>query len=436
MLLAIPALHSLPGASKSLFLDFDGDFQPVWNRTDSGQTYLEVTARPPNLSEADIRKVWETVAEDFAPFKVDVTTVEPASFANNVGLRVVIAGEMSAHLVTGPASTVVTFGDRFITDDNGATLLDTSGYASINSFTNDQPNVVYVFAGYLQTWSNFSSEGHSRSLAALIANTASHEAGHSFGLPHHSGVDASGQPSDYHVGSSITTPIMGNNTAGDRTLWSSYTAGSTTYDSLAHLRSLLGARTDDHPSGSWFARALTFGPTRSTASVATVRGVIEQASDSDWFKFSTTGSGFQFSVRTVERANLDVRFELYKTTQTADGPVATRIAAVDPPILAGSPFSGLGASYSTNLAAGDYLVAIKSHGGYGVLGNYTLTVSRNSSIAVGGVIDGGAIAARTSSTGAAAASSATATQSSGGNGKNQTDARRLAAIDALFRDWS
>ena len=50
-----------------------------------------------NLSDADIRKVWETVAEDYAPFNVNVTTVEPPSFADGVAVRVVIAGNTSAN---------------------------------------------------------------------------------------------------------------------------------------------------------------------------------------------------------------------------------------------------------------------------------------------------------------------------------------------------
>ncbi len=432
---SIPALSSLPGAAKSIFLDFDGDFQAVWNRTDSGQTYRNVNAQASNLSEADIRKVWETVAEDFAPFNVNVTTVQPASFADNVALRVVIAGDMTAQLVTGPNSTVALSGDRFITNDSGRTLLDTSGYAAIDSFTNSEPNVVYVFGKYMSTWGTTSPEGHARSLAALVANTASHEAGHAFGLVHHEGVNASGNASNYHVGSSVTTPIMGDNTAGDRTLWSVYTEGSTTYDSIQRLTSTLGARPDDHPSGTWFARPLSFTSTSKFSSQSTIAGIIEKTSDQDWFRFSTSGASVSINLKTVEFANLDARLEVYKVVPTWFGSSTSLIASVDGPILFGAPFSGLGASYNASLAAGDYMVAIKSHGGYGDLGNYTLTVGQNTLYAGGSVIGVKQLStASTTSTSSTTSSTTLATSSmSGGQGQGMTsDPQRISAVDAVF----
>jgi hypothetical protein len=60
----------------------------------------------------------------------------------------------------------------------------------------------------------------------MIATTASHEAGHAYGLEHHG---------DYDVGTNITTPIMGANAQGDRTLWSTYTSGNVTFDTKALL---------------------------------------------------------------------------------------------------------------------------------------------------------------------------------------------------------
>lgn len=434
----VPALSSLPGAAKTIFLDFDGDFQPVWHRTDSGQTYEDVNARPSNLSAADIRKVWETVAEDYAPFNVNVTTVQPASFANNVAVRVVIAGEMSASLVTGPQSTVTLFGDRFITNDNGATLLDTSGYSAIGSFTNGEPNVVYVFGKYLSTWGTTSPEGHPRSLAALVANTTSHEAGHSFGLAHHTGVDASGAASDYHVGGPLTTPIMGDNTAGDRTLWSAYNSYGSSYDAIGRLTTVLGGRTDDHPSGTWFAEPLAFSSMGLFTTRSIVSGVIEKTSDQDWFKFSTGGAAVSFDLKTVEFANLDAKLEVYKMVPTPFGRAASLIAAVDGPTLFGAPFSGLGASYSANLGAGDYMVAVKSHGGYSDLGNYTLTVSQNTlRVVTGGVGTYGGVAAAqaytapTSVTGVGAGSNKFA----GGLGQGEYVGERSLAVDAVYSAW-
>src|SRR5688500_10264829 len=172
LMAGIPALSSLPGAARSIYLDFNGHFQATWNRTDSGQQYTNVSAGAFNIdntagiSDAEalaIRKIWETVADDYAPFNVNVTTVVPASFANGVAVRVVMAGDCSATLRTGPNSTINVSGDRFIANNSGQ-LVDTSGYAAINSFTNAEPNVVYVFAKYMSTWGNIDSEGHFRDL--------------------------------------------------------------------------------------------------------------------------------------------------------------------------------------------------------------------------------------------------------------------------------
>ena len=341
--------------------------------------------------------------------------------------------------MTGPNKTVTVSGDRFITDDNGATLTDTSGYSAIGSFTNSEPNVVYVFGKYVSTWGTTSPEGHPRTLAQLVADTASHEAGHSFNLAHHTGVDASGNASDYHVGGPVTTPIMGDNTAGDRTLWSAYTSYGTSYDAIARLTTVLGARADDHASGTWFAEPLTFSGTANFFTTkATVSGVIEKTSDQDWFKFSTTGAGVNINLSTVQFANLDAKLDVYKMVWTPFGNAASLIASIDGPTLFGAPFSGLGASYSANLAAGDYMVAVKSHGGYDDLGNYTLTVTQNTlQVVVGGVNANATYAAVQTPTAPATVNGArlTSDKFAGGLGQGGAENKRSAAIDAIYSSW-
>ncbi len=379
----IPQLSSLPGASQTIFLDFDGDTQPVWHRTDSGQTYTNVVAGEFNIDgtpgissteEAAIRAIWETVADDYSPFNVNVTTVAPTSFADRVGLRVVMSGDTSATLKTSGGATFNT-GIRpvFISNDQGA-MVDTSGYAALNSYTNSEPNVVYVFAKYMSTWNTIDSEGRFRDLRAIIANTASHEAGHAFGLEHHG---------NYDVGTSITTPIMGSNTQGDRTIWSSYTVDSIPVDSIARLTSLLGARPDDYANGiGIFSSAGEFPLNYSVISgwKGTVKGVIGTTLDVDLFRLTTTTTNtYQFTVTVPQFGNLDSQLVLYSIRPGTFGfDTLSQVSLVDPAIST-SPFSGLGASLSATLPAGKWAVGVRSHGGYGDLGNYTLTVSIPSS---------------------------------------------------------
>jgi len=77
-------LHSKPGSSRILFLDFDGHVitGTAWNQNNNGG--LDIVAPPfdtdgnPGTFSDDerrrIQEVWSRVAEDYAPFDVDVTT--------------------------------------------------------------------------------------------------------------------------------------------------------------------------------------------------------------------------------------------------------------------------------------------------------------------------------------------------------------------------
>ncbi|MCU0880899.1 MAG: hypothetical protein MUF06_24275, partial [Pirellulaceae bacterium] len=353
MMAGIPALSSLPGAAQTIYLDFNGDFQSVWNRTDSGQTYRNVNVGEFNIDNqagisdaeaAAIRKIWETVADDYAPFNVNVTTVEPPSFANGAAIRVVMAGDISA-IWQKDANTQVTINDDVFIVDSSGNKVDTSGYAALDSYTNAEPNVVYVFAKYMSTWNMVDSEGHSRDLRAIIATTATHEAGHAFGLEHHG---------NYDVGSGITTPIMGGNVQGDRTIWSQYQVGTETHNNLAQLTALFGARADDfggnYQSGANFAFT-TYSPLRGWQ--GSVQGIIGTGGDTDMFRLTvSSASTYNINVAVPQFGNLDSRLVLYRVHQIPlFGYYYETIATVDPGISSITPFQGLGASLSKYLQA-------------------------------------------------------------------------------------
>ena len=104
------ALHSKPGSTKTLYLDFDGatTFGTYWNQ----RVGIPSRTSPPYDSDgnpaqfsstelANIQAIWDSVSEDFMPFDVDVTTAQPSfdqlnrssAFDATYGIPVVITGD-------------------------------------------------------------------------------------------------------------------------------------------------------------------------------------------------------------------------------------------------------------------------------------------------------------------------------------------------------
>src|SRR5688572_19599226 len=113
---AIPVLHSLPGAYAVLYLDFDGHNEGEWSDIQSAQ--VDMFGGTP----AEMQEIWARVAEDFAPFNIDVTTADPANFLNHYGLRVAIGPRRGGFL--------------------GVTF---DGVAKLGSFINNESNIVWAF---------------------------------------------------------------------------------------------------------------------------------------------------------------------------------------------------------------------------------------------------------------------------------------------------
>jgi hypothetical protein len=154
-------LHSNPGAEKVIYLDFDSHFtqNTLWNDPDpESDEDVEIgTIFTPPYSIDDvgsfsaqelfnIQEMWARVAEDFAPFDVDVTTEDPGETFN--GIRAAVGGS----------------NDDWLDQDVG-------GIAYILSFGSDTP--VFVF-------DEQTGNGDPKATAEAI----SHEVGHSLGLFH------------------------------------------------------------------------------------------------------------------------------------------------------------------------------------------------------------------------------------------------------------
>src|SRR5262249_50027290 len=78
---SLPQLHSNPSATVKLFLDFDGHFESTWGGfTNVSTPVFDLDGDSTSFGSGElaaIQEIWARVSEDYSPFNVDVTTVDP-----------------------------------------------------------------------------------------------------------------------------------------------------------------------------------------------------------------------------------------------------------------------------------------------------------------------------------------------------------------------
>lgn len=355
--MGLPLLDSRPGAAATLYLDFDGNVLGSWST--GGRTFTNVstpvwdmdgdTTSFSSAEQALIREVWSRVAEDYAPFDINVSTDYYGSFADGQALQVCIGGNNTDWL-----------------------HLDASGISSIGSFHDSEPNVVFAFD--MVAWARagvLDGEGRPMNGAGALADTISHEAGHSFGLFHHSTYDGAGHlVAEYDPGSSNWTPIMGNNRSDDRTTWAFLPTdlGATTWqDDMAVIGGTsngFGFRADDHGDSTATADALVrSGIAPSITSPLTGRGVINQPTDRDFFSFIAPGGSVRIEVDAATYGpNLLPVLQLWNRSGlvTTAGSVTPTRSIITADLPAGTT----------------YYIRVSSFGDYGDVGQYTVSVSQ------------------------------------------------------------
>jgi hypothetical protein len=331
--LDVPQLSSRPGASATLYLDFDGHSESSWKSySNVNSPAYSRDSDPTTFSAAElssINEIWTRVAEDFAPFKINVTTVMPASFDHGTTLTVVIGGSWS---------------DWYGTQVNGVSLL--------GSFTSADPNVAYVFSNNLGT-------GFPR----WVADQVSHEAGRCFGLLNQSTWSGNVLQAELSSGSNGWAPIMGSSLFASRTTWYNGTTDISPTSFQDDMTIIAGASNgfgyvaDDFPDTLATAAQLPI-----SGSSVNLSGLISQTGDQDVFKFTTAGGNLSFNLAvSAFGANLDSVLEL----RDASGQVVK---------IANDTTSGVFTSaLSANVAAGTYYLIVRPSGGYGNVGQYTLT---------------------------------------------------------------
>jgi alpha-tubulin suppressor-like RCC1 family protein len=349
-----PVRHSRPGAARVAYLDFNGHTVTgtAWNTRYSVTTFAtrayDTDGSPTTFSDAEqaaILRIWARVAEDFAPFEIDVTTEEPAVFTSQTA-RILITRSTDANGVTNPEGGGA----------GGVAFLDVFGRDNYSALS---PAFVY--------YNNLGND-------ANVAEAASHELGHNLALAH-DGTTTLAYYGGHGAGETSWGPIMGTGYGRNVSQWSKgeYFKANNTQDDLAILAARLTYRADDAGDTNATAQALTL-----TGNSLAGAGVIERSTDADRFSFPSGAGAIALSVtpfRTgsgTHGGNLDVKLELYDASGTllavADPP-ATTTAAISTNVVAGTYFLRVSpASTGTPLASvpSGYVV-------YGSGGDYTIS---------------------------------------------------------------
>ncbi len=335
------ALHSNPGASKVIYLDFDGhtttgtSWNTLWNMTSivTPAYSLDGSSSFSDIELEQIQRVWERVAEDYVPFDVNVTTEDPgvAALTNSGGGD----SQWGMRVVIGP--------------DQAAT--GAGGIAYLTSFTWNSDTPCFVF--------NVGETG--------VAEAASHEVGHTLGL-YHDGDSTQEYYPGYGSGPTGWAPIMGVGYYQQLVQWSQgeYPDANNQEDDLAIITTNNGFnyRPDDHGNTLATATRLTGVGHVSGA------GIIERGTDVDYFSFNSGGGAVTLDIRPFYRSpNLDISATLYDSSGNA--------------ITTSNPTNFLDATFNLNLPAGRYYLSVEGVGkaagtdpgytDYGSLGYYSIS---------------------------------------------------------------
>jgi autotransporter-associated beta strand protein len=309
----LPDLHSLPRAPTAIYLDFDGD----------GSTFgaYDVDGDPATFNSAEAASITETHRQTsayFAMFDVNVTTVKP----------------------TVPYAWIVISNDKI------------GGSSYVGVFPNSKP----------ESWVS-SSTAESR------VSGVAHELGHNFGLWHQSEYDLNGNmTSEYSNGyDSLHGSIMGVDYRQDVHKWfigHPSNSASALQDDVAVIAAVIKKY---QPAGGDGFRADDFGGTIATASTLTATnglrsaaGIIERMTDVDTFSFTTGGGGAVISVVPPKPSGLDAKVEVFdamgRLVAASDGDTNDQQIVLP-------------------VGTGTWYVSVSSHGNYGDLGMYDLSVN-------------------------------------------------------------
>jgi hypothetical protein len=338
--------HSKPGAPNALFLNFSGETvtSTAWNTSVSRSTIpavaFSIDGDFTTYSDAEqtaIQRIWFRVAEDYAPFDVDVTTERPATLNNRTAMAL-ITRNTDANGNANPFSTA-----------GGVAYVSVFG---ISSYSQYRPAWIY--------YNNLAAT------ESYIAEAASHEIGHNLGLSHDGKTDGTDYYSGHGNGDTSWGSIMGTGYNRNVSQWchGEYYMANNTQDELATIASYISYRVDDH--GDTQATATPLVVTGGANIVSTKpdtdpdnllpanKGMLECNTDVDVFSFITGNGHINLSVNPwlqpagTRGGNVDMLLELHDESGTL--------------LMTSNPASQTQAQIQTNLAKGRYYLYTRGTG--------------------------------------------------------------------------
>lgn len=284
-----PVLNSLPTATAKLYLDFTGHRDANWLGYTNVDTPPYDRDGDPNsfndVEMAEMTTIWRYVAEDYLPFNINVTTVQPANFLKKNAMRVAIGGDGAWYpFPAGGVAQLNTFGA-------GAGTVSTTAFV----FSNQTTDLKY------------------------LGDAVSHEAGHSFGLYHQSEWTGSTKIAEYYLGpGDDTAPTMGGSALDPavRGLWwyGTNSISQTTFQDdiavLANKTNNFGLRFDDYGNTRFRAKFLDI--VGRTSNNFKVSGLINTMTDVDFFSFQARQGPINLNIKVpAPYNNLDAKAQLY-----------------------------------------------------------------------------------------------------------------------------